>query len=139
MKSIDKINMILLQKGISGAELSINAGLSNSAYSQWNTGKTKPSKKTLAKVAAALGVDITEIMDDDDLQTPYAYQAMQKAKYELAQEKAKKPVPTDGNGLSDSQRELIRILPTLTPGEVSVLLATARAQVANRKFQDGQE
>lgn len=45
MKSIDKINMILLQKGISGAELSVNAGLSNSAYSQWNTEKTKPSKK----------------------------------------------------------------------------------------------
>lgn len=129
MKSIDKINMILLQKGMSGAELSIKAGLSNSAYSQWNTEKTKPTKKTLAKVAAALGVDITEIMDDDDLHTPYAYQAMQKAKFELAQEKAKKPAP-DWDRLD---AELVERLTSLTPGERDKVDAFVQGLLASRE------
>ena len=128
MKSIDKINMILLQKGMSGAELSIKAGLSNSAYSQWNTEKTKPTKKTLAKVAAALNVDITEIMDDDDLQTPYAYQAMQKLKAELAKEK-EKPAP-DWDRLD---AELVERLTALTPGERDKVDAFVQGLLASRE------
>lgn len=116
MRSIDKINMLLMQKGMSGAEMSTKAGFSNSVYSQWNTGKTKPGKKSLVKAAAALDVNVEDIMDDDDLGLPYGYQALNKARYDLAKlhhEKAQekeKPAPTDGNGLSPALQELFDYL-----------------------------
>lgn len=64
MDAIDKINALLTQRGMSGADLERAIGVSNSVYSQWNTRVTKPSKKSLAKVAVALNVDIYEIMPD---------------------------------------------------------------------------
>lgn len=64
MDSIDKINFILAKKGMSGADLERKIGVSNSVYSQWNTKVTKPSKKSLAKVADALEVDISDILPD---------------------------------------------------------------------------
>lgn len=35
--------------------MSRDLGLSNSAYSQWNTRKTKPSKKSIQRIAEYLG------------------------------------------------------------------------------------
>lgn len=64
MDAIDKINVFLAQKGMSGADLERAIGVSNSVYSQWNTKLTKPSKKSLLKVAEALDVDVSEIMPD---------------------------------------------------------------------------
>lgn len=64
MDSIDKINILLATKGLSGADLMRTIGLSHGVYSQWNTKITKPSNKNLAKVANALGVSIGEILSD---------------------------------------------------------------------------
>lgn len=64
MDSIDKINILLTTKGLSGADLMRTIGLSHGVYSQWNTKITKPSNKNLAKVANALGVSIDEILSD---------------------------------------------------------------------------
>lgn len=68
MDAIDKINAILSIKGMSGADLERKIGVSNSVYSQWNTKKAKPSNKSLAKVAEALGVDISEIIPDKKIE-----------------------------------------------------------------------
>lgn len=64
MDAIDKINYFLAKKGMTGADLERKIGVSNSVYSQWNTKTTKPSKKSLAKVAQALEVDIIQILPD---------------------------------------------------------------------------
>jgi transcriptional regulator with XRE-family HTH domain len=64
MDAIDKINQFLYQKGMSGAELSRLIGVSNSVYSQWNTKTTKPSRKSLLKVAEVLGVDVVNLLPD---------------------------------------------------------------------------
>lgn len=66
MDAIDKINLVLMQKGMSGAELSRLIGVSNSVYSQWNTKTTKPSNKNLAKIAEALGVDVANLLPDKE-------------------------------------------------------------------------
>lgn len=66
MDSIDKINQILLSKGMTGAELEKAIGVSHSVYSQWNTRRTKPSTKSLKKVADVLGVSIERILPDDE-------------------------------------------------------------------------
>ena len=65
MDAIDKINQLLYVKGMSGAELSRIIGVSNSVYSQWNTKTTKPSRKSLLKVADALSVDVVDILPDE--------------------------------------------------------------------------
>lgn len=69
-KAIDKINAMLLQHGKTGAEMSRDVGLSNSAYSLWNTGATKPSKKNLKKVADYFGVNVTDLLDDVETEKP---------------------------------------------------------------------
>lgn len=66
MDSIDKINAILYAKGMSGADLERAIEVSNSVYSQWNKKITKPSKKSLKKVADVLGVDVSELRADSD-------------------------------------------------------------------------
>ncbi len=58
MEPIDKINTLLSEKGITGAELSRALGFSTGAYSQWNTKKTRISKKSLKKIADYLGVSV---------------------------------------------------------------------------------
>ena len=67
MSIIDKINARLAQLGKTGAEMSRDIGLSNSIYSQWNTGKSKPSNKTLVRVANYLGVSVDYLYGGEDL------------------------------------------------------------------------
>lgn len=62
MDIIDRINGLLAAKGTTGAEMSRDLGLSNSAYSQWNTRKTKPSKKSIQVIAAYLGTTADYLM-----------------------------------------------------------------------------
>lgn len=62
MDTIDRINKRLAIIGKTGAEMSRDLGLSNSAYSQWNTGKTKPSKKTLVLIAPYLGTTVEYLL-----------------------------------------------------------------------------
>lgn len=66
MDTIDRINLILAEKGMSGAELSREIGASNSVYSQWNTRATSPSKKNLAKIAKVLGTSVEYLMGLSD-------------------------------------------------------------------------
>ena len=70
MDTIDRINLCLAKNGIDGAEMSRDLGFSNSAYSQWNTRKYKPSKKKLMQIADYFDVSLEWLMfGDDDLKT----------------------------------------------------------------------
>ena len=64
MTTIEKINVLLSQNGMSGADLERALGLSNSVYSQWNTGTTKPSKKNLKRIADLFNIDVEELLPD---------------------------------------------------------------------------
>lgn len=66
MNTIDKINYYLFKQGKTGADLSRALGLSNSVYSQWNTGKTKPRKSKLIAIAEYLNVSVEDLLPDDD-------------------------------------------------------------------------
>lgn len=74
MDAIDKINHILVKRGLTGADLERMIGVSNSVYSQWNTKSTKPSNKSLLKVADALGVEIADIAPDSPVENSYSKQ-----------------------------------------------------------------
>ena len=62
MDVIDRINSILKERGLTGADLSRKIGVSTAEYSQWNTKKTKPSNKNILKVAEALDVPVSELL-----------------------------------------------------------------------------
>lgn len=108
MDAIDKINRLLTQKGMSGAELEKKIGVSNSVYSQWNTKATKPSNKSLLKVAAALDVDISEIMADKD-----------------------EKKPTQQGELTEVQREAMELIKEMSDEQLKVFIATLKAAKNN--------
>lgn len=64
MDSIDKINHILVERNMSGAELSRQIGVSSGVFSQWNTKRTKPSLRNISKIAAVLNVPVGVLMPD---------------------------------------------------------------------------
>ena len=124
MRSIDKINALLDKKGMSGSELSLAAGLSNSVYSQWNTGKTKPSRKALFNVARVLDVDVSEILPDlePDMNLPICKES----------EEAKKARPLVGDGLDEKLRLLSRSPGLLEKLDRFVALAAKDPETAER-------
>lgn len=65
MDTIDRINSLLSSLGKTGAEMSRDLGLSNSAYSQWNTRKTRPSKKILPAIAEYLGTTVPYLLGEE--------------------------------------------------------------------------
>ena len=110
MDTIDKINYYLVKQGKTGADLSRALGLSNSVYSQWNTGKTKPKKSKLMAIAEYLGVSVEDIMPDD-VAAPVASQGAKKAPDPKIEggSPAKKALMDALNDLTDEQCE--KLLP----------------------------
>lgn len=66
MDIINRINIKLAEIGKSGAEMSRDLGLSNSIYSQWNTGKAKPSKRTLSRIAPYLKTTVEYLLTGEN-------------------------------------------------------------------------
>lgn len=66
MTSIEKVNILLLVNGMSGAELCRRIGVSTGVYSQWNKGRNEISKKNLKKIADVFGVSVMELLPDED-------------------------------------------------------------------------
>lgn len=116
MKAIEKINALLLQQGKSGAEMSRDLGLSNSAYSLWNTGSTKPSKKNLKRIADYFGVNVTDVADD------------------IETEKEKPTTISDGQEKNEEELdiELMHRLTMLSPDELSRVDAFVQGILASR-------
>lgn len=81
MDTIDKINLLLAKKGMTGADLNRAIGVSSAVYSQWNTRATKPSKKNLAKIAEVLNVEVSELTEI--VEKPPAQEGKEPNKQEL--------------------------------------------------------
>lgn len=66
MTSIKKVNMLLIENGMTGAELCRIIDVSNGVYSQWNTGRNKIGIKNLKKIADVFNVSVSDLLDDDN-------------------------------------------------------------------------
>lgn len=55
---IKRIEIRLTELSMSKADFYEKSGISSASYSQWNTGKYKPSKVKLQKAAEVLGLDV---------------------------------------------------------------------------------
>lgn len=120
MNTIDKINYYLVKQGKTGADLSRALGLSNSVYSQWNTGKTKPKKSKLMAIAEYLGVSVEDIMPDDVAATA----ASQGAK--------KAPDPEIEGVMKDEDlKEAVELLKKMDKETLRIFIKAARGALEN--------
>ena len=65
MKTVEIINGLLKQRGISAAKMMSELGFSSGLYSQWKSGKQKPSREKLDKIADYFGVSIDYLLGKD--------------------------------------------------------------------------
>lgn len=66
MTTIEKINLQLAKHSMSGADLERKIGVSRSVYSQWNTGRTKPSMKRLKQIAELFDIQVEDLLPDNE-------------------------------------------------------------------------
>lgn len=62
----DRIKAIRIAKGMDQKQLADMVGISKSSISEWENCKRAPRMSTLRKIAAALGVDVWDIIGYDD-------------------------------------------------------------------------
>jgi len=67
---IKRIELRIAELGISKADFYKKSGISSASYSQWNTGKYKPTDAKLQKAAEALGVSFEYLRYGKTEKTP---------------------------------------------------------------------
>lgn len=60
-----KLQLVMARKQLGVRELAGNAGMSAAAVSKYTRGLMQPSIKMLGKLSMGLGVDVTEIIQDE--------------------------------------------------------------------------
>lgn len=81
MTTYDNIKRFAKSKGISLQELAEKVGLSRNMIYQYKN--VNPKLETLKKIAAVLGVDTSELVDNDQTNTAY-YELNKKEKADIA-------------------------------------------------------
>ena len=110
-----RIREIRVQKGVQQKELATSLGIAANTLSQYETGKREPDIKTMEKIADVLNVTVDDLLGRDE----------------------KKPAPTDGDGLSQEQLELIRLFGKASSEIQAAALAVLRSAEGQDKAQDG--
>lgn len=67
---IKRIELRVAELGMSKADFYKNSGISSASYSQWNTGKYKPTDAKIQKAAEALGVSFEYLRYGKTEKTP---------------------------------------------------------------------
>lgn len=107
---IERVENLIVLRNMSKAEFYEKAGYTDAAYSQWVTGQTTPSTKSINKTAIALGVEATYLITGEN----------------------KKSAPAV-SGKSDSRRLLDSYLDEFTEAEIAELLAEIKEKRNNQE------
>ena len=67
---IKRIELRIAELGMSKADFYKNSGISSASYSQWNTGKYKPTDTKLQKAAETLGVSFEYLRYGENKKAP---------------------------------------------------------------------
>lgn len=88
MNSIQIIQSELNKRNIKPAKMMKELGFSNGLFSQWKSGKQKPSIQKLQKIAEYLNVDINYLLDENDStrQEDLDMRRLQRARDKMPQE-----------------------------------------------------
>ncbi len=76
MTTLEKILYLIKKNGFADTNFAIQAGLNKGIVSDWKMGKTKSYNKHLPKIAEVLGVDVEELMDDPQEESPFSSAAL---------------------------------------------------------------
>lgn len=90
-------------KGLTMKELGEKVGVSESAISQYETGKREADFETILKIGEVLDCSIDYLL--------------------RGAEKKEKPDPTDGDGLDEQDRQLVELMKLLTADQKEFLRA----------------
>lgn len=71
-KILEKINIL----GITEFEFTQRLGVAKATVSEWKKGKTKSYNRHISKIAEVLGVDVEELMDDPQEESPFSSAAL---------------------------------------------------------------
>ena len=124
---VDNIRMACALNNTTLAELERALGIGNGVIARWETSKKSPPYDRLSAIADYLGTTV-EALSKPDIAAMELTASFLNAQLDEIKKEAAAP---EGSG--DELRELLSILPDLTPAEVSILAATAKAQVAARR------
>lgn len=112
MSVIEKINILLKENGMSGADLCRAIGVSTGVYSQWNKGRNEISAKNLKKIADVFSISVSDLLGDED----------------------NKKTATNGDG-TDAINKLMELIPTLTPQQAEFLLPQVQGLISSQPDQ----
>ena len=105
---LNRILELMEKNHVTAKQLTSDLGLSGSAISEWKKGKGKPSTDAVVKIAKYFSVSADYILGIDD-------------------EQKEKPVPTDGDGLSEKDVRLIAWFRSLPPEKWKAILMLGEA------------
>lgn len=114
----DNIDAIVSQKGLDRKEFFADIGITAQAYTQWRKEQSQPRLDKIFKIAEVLGVEPAAIFSNDD--------------------ENKKTAAQEGDGLTDAQSELIKLIRQLDPDGVHYLKEKAQGLIDFQQFRDGQ-
>jgi len=64
-KAINRIKVVLVEKNLSSKWLAEKLGKNEATISRWCTNDVQPTLKTLASIAELLGVQITDLINNE--------------------------------------------------------------------------
>ncbi|MBR6394782.1 MAG: helix-turn-helix transcriptional regulator [Ruminococcus sp.] len=118
MKTVEIINGLLKQRGISAAKMMSELGFSSGLYSQWKSGKQKPSREKLDKIADYFGVSIDYLLGKDATISQISKNEEKEQKNNATDNS---DIPSDSLALNISDSELTDILNRLSDKSLSEL------------------
>lgn len=118
MKTVEIINGLLKQRGISAAKMMSELGFSSGLYSQWKSGKQKPSREKLDKIADYFGVSIDYLLGKD---TTISQISKNEEKEQKNNATDNSDIPSESLALNISDSELTDILNRLSDKSLSEL------------------
>ncbi len=101
---VDRIRRLCKEQGKSLFSLEQECGFGNGTINKWD--KNSPSVAKVLAVAEALGVPVSYLIGEDT---------------------EKKPAPTDGDGLSETQRQIMDCVSQMSAREQEAFLAWLQA------------
>ena len=122
----DNIDQILAARGIGKYKFYNDVGISAATFSQWKQGRNDPRLSKLAEVAQYLGVSASTLTDGQIID------------FEIGKPEEQETAAPEGDGMNETQIELMSIARTLDAEFQHYLLAKARELAEFQRFRDSQ-
>lgn len=106
METMDKIIMLIKEKGLEQQELANAIGVPKNTISEWKSGKTKSYLKYVDKIAQFLGVTTDYLLNKDAVIT---IQGIDNSQNIIGQANAPITISNGGKTLSKQEEALLRI------------------------------